>query len=203
MLHHKVARKYNLMVFCDELYEDMIYEGEHMSLASLDEDMFRRTITAFGFSKAFGIPGLRIGYLTIQGPVMKELADRAHHYWSHADTLAQATLFAALTKCSQWLREFMDHLRRMRDHLVGWLNGIDGVRCPVPEATPFVFPDLSSFGKSSADMTAYLQKEARVIVKSGTDYGPAGEGCVRINFATSRTILDEAMDRIEAALGRL
>ncbi|MBW2149713.1 MAG: pyridoxal phosphate-dependent aminotransferase [Deltaproteobacteria bacterium] len=199
----EVARKHNLTVFCDELYEDMVYEGKHISLASLDEDMSHRTITVFGFSKAFGIPGFRVAYLTIQDPVIQELTDRAHYYWVHADTLAQAAGMAALTECDGWLAEFMDHMRQMRDYVVNRLNGMDGVHCPSPEATPFVFPDLSAFGKSSLDITDYLRDQARVIVQEGSSFGSSGEGCVRINFATSRNILNEAMDRIQAALGLL
>ncbi len=199
----EVARKYDLMVFCDELYEDMVYEREHISMASLDKEMFRRTITVFGFSKAFGIPGFRVAYLTIQGPAIKELTDRSHYYWVHTDALAQAAGMAALTECGGWLAEFMDHMRQMRDHTVNRLNEINGVRCPSPEATPFVFPDISSFGKSSTEIFEYLRDEARVIIEAGSNFGPGGEGCVRINFATSLSILKEAMDRIKAALERL
>jgi len=80
------------------------------------------------------------------------------------------------------------------------LAKIPGVRCTVPQATPFLFFDVSSFGKTSEEMTEYLQEEAKVIVIDGAKFGPQGEGYVRINFATSFSVLKEAFDRIEQAL---
>jgi len=93
----------------------------------------------------------------------------------------------------------MAHLRKMRDYSVRRLSKVPGVRCPVPQATPFLFPDISSFNKTGEEITQYLQKEAKVIVKNGADFGPPGKGHIRINFATTKSVLKEAFDRIEHA----
>ncbi len=196
----RTAQEHDLLIFSDELYEDMIYEGNHISIASLSPDLFERTITVFGFSKAFGIPGYRIAYLVCRGKHMQELKKRLHGMIVHADTLAQAAAKAALVHGSLWLRRLMAHLLKMRDYGVERLTKIPGVLCPVPQATPFLFPDISSFGKTSKEMTTYLRGEARVIVQSGADFGPPGEGHIRINFATSHSVLKEAFDRMEPAL---
>jgi aspartate/methionine/tyrosine aminotransferase len=196
----QIAKENDLLIFSDELYEDMVFEGKHVSLASLDADLFERTLSAFGFSKAFGIPGFRIAYIVCHGNHMQELKKRLHGMIVHADTLAQAAAKAALTKGSPWLRQFMAHLKKMRDYAVERLSAIPGLWCAVPQATPFLFPNLASFGMTSKEMTQHLQENARVIVQSGAEFGPHGEGHIRINFATAYPVLREAIDRIEKAL---
>jgi len=196
----QIAQQNNLLIFSDELYEDMIFEGEHISLASLSPDLFERTLSAFGFSKAFGIPGFRIAYLVCHGKHMQELKKRLHGMIVHTDTLAQAAAKAALTKGAPWLTRFMLHLKKMRDYALERVSAIPGIWCPVPQATPFLFPDITSFGMTSKDMTRFLQEKAKVIVQNGAEFGPPGQGHIRINFATAYPVLREAIDRIEKAL---
>ena len=93
----EIAQKHDLLIFTDELYEDMLFEGEHLSIASLSDDLFRRTLTVFGFSKAFGIPGYRIAYIVTGGEFASSLKKRIHDVIVHTDTLAQAAAKAALT----------------------------------------------------------------------------------------------------------
>jgi aspartate/methionine/tyrosine aminotransferase len=186
-----------------ELYEDMIFEGKHLSLASLSPGLFERSISVFGFSKAYGIPGFRIAYIVCHGAHMQELKKRLHGMIVHTDTLAQAAAKAALTKGGAWLGTFMAHLKKMRDYGIERLLRIPGVHCHVPQATPFLFPNIASFGMTSQEMTAYLEKEARVIVQNGAGYGPPGEGYIRINVATAQSVLKEAFDRIQTALMKL
>jgi aspartate/methionine/tyrosine aminotransferase len=198
-----IAEENNLLIFSDELYEDMIFEGNHLSLASLSPALFERSISVFGFSKAYGIPGFRIAYIVCHGTHMEELKKRLHGIIVHTDTLAQAAAKAALSEGSAWLGTFMAHLKKMRDYGIERLLEIPGVRCHVPQATPFLFPNIASFGMTSQEMTAYLEKEARVIVQNGAGYGPPGEGYIRINVATAQSVLREAFDRIQAALMKL
>jgi aspartate aminotransferase len=196
----RIAQENNLLILSDELYEDMIFEGKQLSLASLSRDLFERTLSVFGFSKAFGIPGFRIAYLVCRGKHMQELKKRLHGMIVHTDTLAQAAAKAALTDGAPWLARFMAHLRKMRAYAADRLRAIPGIWCPVPQATPFLFPNITSFGMTSENMTRFLQEKARVIVQNGAEFGPPGEGHIRINFATAYPVLKEAMDRIEKAL---
>jgi aspartate aminotransferase len=199
----RIAQEHDLLVFADELYEDMIFEGEHTSLASLSPDLYERTLTVFGFSKAFGIPGYRIAYITNRGKYMKDLKRRIHDMIVHADTLAQAAAKAALTSGKPWLEKLMPHLKKMRDRGVERLSQIPGVWCPVPQSTPFLFPNISSFGMTSKAMTEYVKRKAKVIVMDGAEFGPPGEGFIRINIATAPSLLDEAISRMEEALRAL
>lgn len=199
----RIAEENDLLIFADELYEDMLFEGHHTSIASLSPEVFARTITAFGVSKAFGIPGFRIAYIVCRGKHMQELQRRLHGMIVHADTLAQAALKATLTNGGPWLERSMGHLRRMRDYGIERLTRIPEIRCPVPQATPFLFPNIAAFGLTSREMTEYLEKEAKVIVQNGAAYGPPGEGHIRINVATSRAVLKEAFDRLEKAFNKI
>jgi aspartate aminotransferase len=196
----EIAQKHDLLIFADELYEDMLFEGEHVSIASLSADLFRRTISVFGFSKAFGIPGYRIAYLVTGGDFASALKKRIHDVIVHADTLAQAAAKAALTTGGPWISRLMAHLKEMRDYGVERLNEIPGVSCPAPQATPFLFPDISGLGMTAKQLSEVLKEKARVIVMDGAEFGPPGENYIRINFATSREVLKEAFDRIESAI---
>jgi aspartate aminotransferase len=198
----RIAQEHDLLIFSDELYEDMLFEGEHLSIASLEPDLFERTITAFGFSKAYGIPGFRIAYITCHGKHMEALKKFLHGIIVHADTLAQAAAKAAILHGGPWLRDFMKHLSKMRQYTVERLNSMDGIQCPVPRATPFVFPDVSRLGVSGDRLAEILLEDAGVAVYGGAAYGPAGKNAIRINFATAKPVLKEALDRIEARLAR-
>lgn len=199
----QIAKENNLLIFSDELYEDMIFEGKHVSIASLDADLFERTLSAFGFSKAFGIAGFRIAYIVCHGKHMQEIKKRLHGMIVHADTLAQAAAKTALTNGTPWLERLMVHLREMRDYAIERLSAIRGVWCPVPQATPFLFPNLASFGMTSQEMTRHLEENAKVIVENGAEFGPPGEGHIRINFATAYPVLKEAFYRIEKVLMKI
>jgi cystathionine beta-lyase len=91
----------------------------------------------------------------------------------------------------------------MRDYGLERLAAVPGVWCPVPQATPFLFPNIASFGMSSKEMCEYLAKKASVIVIDGKEFGPPGEGFIRMNIATAYPVFKEAMDRIEKALSQL
>jgi aspartate/methionine/tyrosine aminotransferase len=199
----EIAQKHDLLIFTDELYEDMLFEGEHVSLASLSDDLFRRTLTVFGFSKAFGIPGYRIAYIVTGGEFVSAFKKRIHDVIVHTDTLAQAAAKAALTTGGPWISKLMAHLKEMRDYGVERFSRIPGVSCPVPQATPFLFPDISGLGMTGKQLSEALKAKAKVIVMDGAEFGPPGENYIRINFATSRPVLEEAFDRIEKALKEL
>ncbi|MCU0597029.1 MAG: aminotransferase class I/II-fold pyridoxal phosphate-dependent enzyme [Desulfobacterota bacterium] len=196
----EIALKHDLLIFTDELYEDMLFEGEHVCIASLSDDLFRRTLTVFGFSKAFGIPGYRIAYLVTGGEFAPGLKKRIHDVIVHTDTLAQAAAKAALTTGSPWISKLMSHLREMRDYGAGRLNRMPGISCHVPQATPFLLPNISGLGMTAKELCEYLKEKAKVVVMDGAEFGPPGEKYIRINFATSREVLKEGLDRIEKAL---
>jgi len=199
----RVAVERDLTIFSDELYEDMVYEGEHRSLAGLGDEVFRRCLTVFGFSKAFGIPGYRVAYMVLPPSWRERVVDATKRIIVHTDALAQAAALGALRASDRWIGALMAHLRQMRDRSLERLRGVRGVACARPEATPFLFPDIRAFGRSSHDLAKHLLDRGRVVVQPGSQFGPAGEGFIRLNLATSWDVLGEAFDRMERALGEL
>jgi aspartate/methionine/tyrosine aminotransferase len=199
----RVALDHDLLIFVDELYEDMVFEGRHLSLAGLGEEVFRRTVTAFGFSKAFGIPGYRVAYLVAPPALRERLVDASRRMIVHTDCLSQAAAMGALRSSSRWVSALMGHLREMRDRSLERVRAMPGLRCHRPQASPFLFPDVRGLGMKSQELARHVLTRGRVVVYPGDQFGPAGEGFVRLNIATSWDVLDEALARMEQALGEL
>lgn len=120
-------------------------------------------------------------------------------------TLSQIAGQAAYEQCWYWVDDFLQHLTQMRDYAVERLNKMKNISCHTPQGCYLVFPDIRATGMNSTAMAEYLLKEAKVAVVPGAEqwFGPGAEGHIRICFSTSKMILSEALDRIEAALDKL
>jgi len=200
----------NLTVMCDEIWSDIIYDGrEFISLASINSEIAGRTITLHGFSKTFGLAGLNLGYAVATNPeVMKGLKLVAPGYFYVVNSVSQIAGIAAYTKAWYWADAFLTHLQGIRDYAYDRLIEMQDVSCQKPEGTYVLFPDISSFGMTSEEMTSYLRREARVGVVPGhgkdfSYFGPGAEGNIRIVFSTTKANIVEAMDRIEKGLRKL
>jgi aspartate/methionine/tyrosine aminotransferase len=203
-----VAVEHDLWILSDHIWSDVVYEpAKHVSVSSLGPEIAKRTITAFGFSKSYGLAGLRIGFLVAHPDVMPELyeASLAPTTAFGAATISQIAATAALERADAWFQAFLAHLRTVRDYSVERLNAMSGVSCINPEATYLLFPDISSFGMTSTEMSDYLLEKGRVAVVPGITrwFGPGSEGHIRIPFATSHEIMRDGLDRIENALHAL
>lgn len=198
-----LARKHNLIVLSDEIFEDLIYEGEPISFASLDEDTASRTITLFSPSKEANFTGLRVAYLTSPKEMMKKFEFKMGQMLAHTDRIAQMSLQGFLTDAKPWLADLKDHLIKMRNYCMKRIEYLPEVRCCQPEAGRFLFLDLKFYRLNSLKIAEYLKVEAKVEVKPGILFGPGGEGHIRISFATSQSILEEAFHRIENGLKNL
>jgi cystathionine beta-lyase len=197
-------------VMNDEIWSDIVYTGHrHVSLHSLGPEIADRTITLQGFSKTFGLAGLHIGYaVATNKDVMNGLRKVAPGYFYVLNMVSQAAGEAAYKKCWYWADEFLRHLEDVRDYAYKRLTDIPGVSCMKPEGTYVLFPDISSYGLTSEEMTAYLRREAKVGVVPGhgvgfSYFGPAAEGNIRIVFSTTKENIVEALNRIESALLKL
>lgn len=199
----QMACDHDLMIFSDELYEDLVFEGEYRSMAALGDEVFQRCLTVFGFSKAFGIPGYRVAYMVIPQSWKERALEVTERIIVHTDTLAQGAAMGALKGADAWLQGFVAHLKEMRDRSLARIQGISGLICTPSQATPFLFPDIRAIGLSSQDLADHLLQRGRVVVQPGTDFGPSGEGFIRLNLATSWDILEEAFDRMGRALNEL
>ena len=202
----EVALDHNLTIMSDELWEDIVFDGRrHISIACLDPEIENRTMTSFGFSKTYGVAGLQMGYLVAtNNEMMEKLRKIASGVLRGTSTLSRAAAPVMLDNTLNWWREgIVKHLTMIKDLVERRLKEMPGVTCPKLEGTYLMFPNLSGCGKTSKDMSDYLLKEGKIAVSSGSEFGPNGEGHVRMCIATSESIVSEALDRMERALSKL
>lgn len=205
----ELAVKYDLIILSDEIWSDIVYSpNAYISMASLGKEVRDRTITITGFSKSYGLAGLRIG--AVMAPCREHynllFNTSLHKSTVHgANLLSQVAATAALTECGDWLHDFLQHLQRMRDLCVNSLNRIEGVRCLAPAGCYVAFPDITGTGLSPGEMQELLFNEARVAVVPGLPewFGDGANGHIRLSFATSAEILTQAMERITNTIQRL
>ncbi|MDE0960580.1 MAG: pyridoxal phosphate-dependent aminotransferase [Planctomycetota bacterium] len=198
-----LAIKHDLVIISDEVWSDIILGDVPMiSIGSLGEEVARRTITVSGFSKTYGLAGLRIGFIHCGCP---KLASRvlevsgAPRTTFGASVLSQVAAQAAIRDGQQWREGFLHHLRKMRQIGAARLDALDGFHCTEPEGTYLFFPDIRETGMAASELARELETRARVAVVPGEErwFGAGSLGHIRLSFATSEEILDEALARIE------
>ncbi len=197
-----IAERTDVLVVSDEVHAGLSYGAAHIPFATVTPTIAARTITASAASKTFNFAGLRCGYAiagsaelhtAIEGlPVRQRKLASLPGY--------EATI-AAYTGGAVWLDAASRHLETMRDRTVARLGAIDASLVPcVPEGTYLMWTDWRSLEMD--DPFRFVLDNASVALSDGSEFGPSGNGYLRLNFATSGSILDEAFDRIEQAIGR-
>jgi aminotransferase len=205
----EIAIKYNLLILSDEIWSDIIFTPyEYTSFAAVNEEIRSRTITVTGFSKAYGLAGLRIGAVMASDPTLyKKLLDASlHNSTVHgANVLSQVAATTALNKCVYWLDDFLKHLQLMRDLCVHELNEVSGFKCVPPEGCYVAFVNISGTGKTSKEVQQLLLDKAKVAVVPGLKewFGEGAEGYIRLSFATSGEVLNDALSRIKTAMDKI
>lgn len=200
-----VAKHQDLMVLSDEIWSDIVFNPNKFNAFSSIDTVFERTITVTGYSKSYGLAGLRIGSILIPNKNIydKIFAMSLHQSTVHgANVLGQIAAQAALNEAQPWLDGFVRHLQEMRDFAVTRLNAIPGVQCQAPQGCYVLFPEISETGFSASELQNQLMIKAKVAVVPGLPkwFGSGAEGHIRLSFATSRGILDEALGRIHKFL---
>ena len=197
------AKKHDLIVVSDEIYEKLVYGGaKHVSIASLP-GMKERTITLNGFSKCYSMTGWRLGYAAAPVEFIKGLV-RVHQYINTcASSFVQDAGIVALKEAEPDVQAMVKEYERRRDFAVKALNEIDGISCKMPEGAFYIFVNIKSFGKTSAEVADYLLDEALVATVPGSAFGTEGEGYIRLSYACSYERIVEAMDRIKKAFANL
>ncbi|MEX2641445.1 MAG: pyridoxal phosphate-dependent aminotransferase [Balneolales bacterium] len=202
----EIACRHDLVILSDEIWSDIVFPPHvYTSLASLNEEIRSRTVTITGFSKSYGLAGLRIGAVIASNEVhFKKLLDASLHASTihGANVLSQVAATTALKECQDWLKDFVSHLHAMRDLCVRELNSIPGFGCRAPEGCYVAFVNISETNKSSLEIQDILFEKARVAVVPGLKqwFGEGGREHIRLSFATSETILTEALGRIKNAM---
>lgn len=194
------ARAKDLLVLSDEIYSELTFDGEHVSIASLP-GMAERTIFLHGFSKAFAMTGWRIGYAC--GPaVLIDAMMKVHQYsMMCASIIAQEGALEALRNGDEAVVRMRDQYHRRRDLVVRRFNEM-GLTCHSPRGSFYAFPAVASTGMTETEFSVNLLKEEKVAVVPGTAFGVNGRGHLRACFATGYEQLIEACDRMERFISR-
>lgn len=188
------ARKHNLIVIADEAYEDLVYDGEHFSIASLP-GMAERTISTFTFSKSYGMTGWRVGYLTAQEPFMNGLRKLVLYSINGVSTPTQWAALEALSLPEEAFAERRRQYRERRDLLVSGLNEL-GLECEIPPGAFYAFPRVQSIHKESRKAAEILLEKAHVATIPGSVFGAQGEGHLRFGYATSLESIHNGLEAL-------
>ncbi|WP_417371705.1 pyridoxal phosphate-dependent aminotransferase [Gelidibacter japonicus] len=202
-----VLQKYpDIIVASDEIYEHINFVGKHSSMAQF-EDMYDRTVTINGVSKAFAMTGWRIGYIGGPEKIARACNKMQGQITSGANCIAQRAVITALEESPSRVQFMIDEFKVRRDIVLDLLQDIEGFKTNVPEGAFYVFPNISYyFGKtlrgktitSAADFSLYLLEEALVATVDGGAFG--NPDCIRLSYAASQDQIKEAMKRIKAAV---
>lgn len=197
----EVVLEHRLWVLSDELHADLVFDGEHVPFASLSPEVAQRTVTLYGPTKAFNLAGLKIAFMLSENlALLARVKDVAGYRMPGVNVLAQAATIAAYREGDPWFSATLRYLRSNRDHVMARLRAeAPDVHANAPEGTYLMWLDLRHAGLGD-DPSATLLERGRVALNAGAEYGPGGEGFARLNVATSRAILDEALDRLVATV---
>jgi len=192
------AQDRDLVVVADEAYEDLFYDGQHFSIASLD-GMFERTITCFTFSKSYAMTGWRLGYAVATEPWMTGLKKATLYSSNGVSTPTQWAGVAALSIDPSTLAEITNQYRLRRDLLLKGLNEI-GLHGESPAGAFYAFPDVSRINKDSREAADALLNRAQVATVPGIVFGAQGESHLRFSFSTSIETIEAGLDSLRRNL---
>ena len=207
----QIAKKYNLIIISDEIYEKLIYDGEeHVSIASLSEDAYERTIVINGLSKTYAMTGWRVGYTASSAKLAKIMSSVQSHMTSNVCSISQYAALEALTGPQDSINMMKNAFEERRNFMMKKLEEIDEVSFIKPQGAFYIMVDITYFiGKSingvkinnSIEFAKMLLEEEKVAVIPGAAFGL--ENFIRLSYATSMEVIEEGLDRIKSFLGKL
>jgi len=197
----KLAVKHDIWVLADEIYGRILYEGEHVSIATFP-GMKERTIILDGFTKTYAMTGWRVGYGIMPAELAKGITQLQINSNSCTCTFNQIAGIEGLTGDQSAAMRMHDEFKRRRDVIVEGLNRIPGFKCLKPKGAFYVFPNIEGTGYDSRELNDLLMNEAGVAALPGTAFGKFGEGYLRFSYANSVENIKAALSQITQALAR-
>lgn len=195
--------EHDWVVVSDEIHADLVFDQRvHVPFASLAPEIEARTLTLNSASKSFNIPGLRCAVAHFGSPALRKRLDARYprHIRGGIGLSGLYATIAAWRECDAWLGELRDHLEANRDYLMGELaSRFPSIRCEAPQGTYLAWLDCSELGWSESPYARFLER-GQVAFSEGFRFGPGSEQFVRLNFATSREILEQVLERMETAI---
>lgn len=196
----RVAERYDLLVISDEIYSELTYEGEHVSIASLP-GMKERTVLINGFSKSYAMTGWRIGYAAAPEEIAAAMLKIHQYTIMCAPIMGQMAAIEALKNGEGEIKRMLAQYEQRRNLLVNGLNQM-GLSCFEPKGAFYAFPSIKSTGMSSQEFCEKLLQEEKVAVVPGDAFGQGGEGYIRCSYAASIEQITEALVRMERFVER-
>ncbi|MBJ99674.1 MAG: aminotransferase [Euryarchaeota archaeon] len=194
------AKKHNLWIISDEVYDRIIYEGEHVSFLGTDYD---RVLLINSFSKTFAMTGWRIGYILSPNlEAMKQVIKLQYYLAACSNDGMQYAVLAAFQNANEYPEQMALEFKERRDLICQRLNQMPGVSCHVPKGAFYVFPKVSVDGMNSEDLAIELLKGG-VLCSPGSAFGQSGEGHLRFAYTISKEDISKGMDKVEAVLKKL
>ena len=197
----EVVKKYDLFVISDEIYSELSYDGEHVSIAAF-EGMKERTILINGFSKGFAMTGWRLGYACGPKEIIEQMVKIHQFAIMCAPTNSQYAAVEALRSCDDEVQEMREAYNQRRRFLMNEFKRLH-IQCFEPFGAFYVFPCIKEFGMTSEEFAMRFLEEEKVAVVPGTAFGDCGEGFLRISYAYSIEELKVAFERLERFITRL
>jgi aspartate aminotransferase len=207
----RLAVERGLWVISDECYEALSFEGPHVSIAQLGQEIKARTLVVNTCSKAYAMTGWRIGYAAGPRELIRAMTDVQSQVTSNPSSIAQWAAVEALTGPQDEVATMAAEFDRRRRIIIAGLNALPGVRCVMPRGAFYAFPNIAGLlgrrtpdGKrlgSSTDVTGFLLEQGRVAVVPGLDFG--SDAHVRLSYATSTELIREGLTRMDRALRAL
>ncbi len=189
-----VAKKHNLVVISDEIYDRLVYDVEHTCFASLP-GMYQRTVVLQGFSKAYAMTGWRIGYIVGPAELVSEMRKIHQYLIMSAPTPSQWAALKALEVGEPFIEEMRQEYDRRRRLIVSGLNEV-GLPCVEPRGAFYAFPSIEKTGLDDNTFAERLLQEEHVAVVPGRAFGESGKGFVRMSYATAYEKIEEALEQI-------
>lgn len=203
----EIAIENNIYIISDEIYEKLIYDGEHTSISSFGEEIKDLTIVINGMSKGYAMTGWRIGYTASNAKIAKIMTNIQSHATSNPNTIAQYASIEGLKGDQSSINEMVRAFGERRNYMVDKINSIENLSCRKPEGAFYVMINISKLiGKelngfkisSSLDLAEYLLNTVKVAVIPGSGFGT--DNYIRLSYATSLEIIKDGLERIERAV---
>lgn len=193
----KLAKKHDLMIISDEVYQHIVFDGnKHISISTI-EGMKEHTVIIDSWSKAYAMTGWRVGYAAGPEWLVSNITKLQENVVACAATPCQYAALEALRGPQDYVDYMVSQYKERRDIIVEKLNEIPGISCKKPKGTFYVFANIKGTGMSSDDFAIKLLEEKQVVIVPGTAFGDSGEGYVRISFATSKEEIVKGMELIK------
>lgn len=195
----EVVVEHQIYVVSDEIYENILYDGtEHLSIASLGEELAQLAVISNGFAKSYSMTGWRLGYMAAPEPLIQAMTTIQGHSTSNVCTFAQYGAIAAISGDQTCVQEMVTAFAQRRKYVLDRIQSLEGLSCPVPQGAFYVFVDISQWGLGSLEFCQRLLAEKQVACIPGVAFGD--DQCVRISYASSLPMIEEGFNRLEAFL---